>query len=110
MIRYILCKVLQFEGVFLLLPCIVSLIHKEKVGIIFFALGVCVFAIGTFGSFFKPVSNVFYAREGFVTVSLSWILLSLVGAIPFALTKEIPNYVDALFETVSGFTTTRSTI
>ena len=110
MIRYILCKVLQFEGVFLLLPCIVSLIHKEKVGIIFFALGVCVFALGTFGSFFKPVSNVFYAREGFVTVSLSWILLSLVGAIPFVLTKEIPNYVDALFETVSGFTTTGSTI
>ena len=110
MIRYILCKVLQFEGVFLLLPCIVSLIYKEREGIIFFALGVCVFTLGTLGSFFKPVSTVFYAREGFVTVSLSWILLSLVGAIPFVLTKEIPNYVDALFETVSGFTTTGSTI
>ena len=110
MIRYILCKVLQFEGVFLLLPCIVSLIYKEKEGIIFFALGVSVFTLGTLGSFIKPVSNVFYAREGFVTVSLSWILLSMVGAIPFVLTKEIPSYVDALFETVSGFTTTGSTI
>lgn len=109
-IRYILCRVLQFEGVFLLLPCIVALIYGEKQGLFFLATAVFSFVMGTVGSLIKPRSTVFYAREGFVTVSLSWIVLSLVGAVPFVLTGEIPNYVDALFETVSGFTTTGSTI
>ncbi|MCQ2519145.1 MAG: TrkH family potassium uptake protein [Lachnospiraceae bacterium] len=109
-IRYILSRVLQFEGVFMLLPCIVALIYGEKHGLYFLATAIVSFALGTLGGLIKPKSTVFYAREGFVTVSLSWILLSLVGAIPFVLTGEIPNYVDALFETVSGFTTTGSTI
>ena len=101
-IRFILCRVLQFEGVFLLLPCVVAFIYKEKEGYIFLMLALASFLLGTIGTFFKPASNVFYAREGFVTVSLSWILLSLVGAVPFVVTGEIPNYVDAVFETVSG--------
>ena len=109
-IRFILCRVLQFEGAFLLLPCVVALIYREKEGYIFLMLALASFLLGTVGTFFKPASNVFYAREGFVTVSLSWILLSLVGAVPFVVTGEIPNYVDAVFETVSGYTTTGSTI
>lgn len=109
-IRYMLCRVLQFEGVFLLLPCIVSLIYREKEGFWYFVAAVACFLIGSVGAMFKPKSDVFYAREGFVTVSISWILLSLVGAVPFVLTGEIPNYVDALFETVSGYTTTGATI
>lgn len=110
LIRFILCRVLQFEGVFLLLPVIVSLIYKEKTGIWFFIVAVAVFLLGTVGSMFKPQSKVFYAREGFVTVSLSWLLLSLVGAVPFSVSGEIPSYVDAVFETVSGFTTTGASI
>ena len=104
-IRFILCRVLQFEGLFLLLPVIVSIFYKENTGLIFVAISAGCLALGTLGAHFKPKSKVFYAREGFVVVAMSWILLSLVGAIPFVATGEIPSYVDAVFETVSGFTT-----
>lgn len=109
-IHFILCRVLQFEAVFMLLPCIVSLIYHEKQGIMFVIVAAVSFALGTLGTLVKPKTDRFYAREGFVTVSLSWIILSLVGAIPFVLTGEIPNYIDAVFETVSGFTTTGASI
>lgn len=109
-IRFILCRVLQFEGAFLLLPVIVSLIYKEKQGIWFLIAAFISLLIGSVGAYFKPKSKVFYAREGFVTVALSWVVLSLVGAVPFVLTGEIPSYVDAVFETVSGFTTTGASI
>ena len=58
----------------------------------------------------SSVKRIFNAREGFAIVALSWLLISLLGAIPFCLTGEIPSYVDAVFETVSGFTTTGSSI
>jgi trk system potassium uptake protein TrkH len=67
-------------------------------------------AIGALFVWRKPKDSVLYAREGFVIVSLSWILLSLFGAIPFCISGTIPNYLDALFETVSGFTTTGASI
>lgn len=67
-------------------------------------------AVSLAGRRFKPKSNVFYAKEGFVTVSLSWIILSLIGALPFYLSGEFPTYTDALFETISGLTTTGATI
>ncbi len=110
LIRFILCRVMQFEGIFLMLPVIVSMIYKEKTGIWFLITAATVFLLGTIGSLFRPKSKVFYAREGFVTVSLSWILLSLIGAVPFTVSGEIPSYVDAVFETVSGFTTTGASI
>lgn len=110
-IRYILGRVLQFLGGFLLLPVIVSLIYSEfSEGRWFILVAIVSFFTGTVITRFKPKNTAFYAREGFVTVSLSWILLSLVGAVPFVLTGEIPGYVDAVFETVSGFTTTGSSI
>lgn len=109
-IRFILCKVLQFAGIFMLLPALVALVYRERTGIWFLVVGVATFVLGTIGTLFKPKNKVFYAREGFVTVSLSWILLSLVGALPFTLSGEIPSYVDAIFETVSGFTTTGASI
>ncbi|MCR5720887.1 MAG: TrkH family potassium uptake protein, partial [Lachnospiraceae bacterium] len=109
-IRFILCRVLQFEGLFMLLPVIVSLFYKEKVGWVFVIISASCLVLGGIGASFKPKSKVFYAREGFVVVSLSWILLSLVGALPFVVSGEIPSYVDAVFETVSGFTTTGASI
>ena len=109
-IRYILCRVLEFEGIFLLLPCIVALIYREKTGYAFLVTMLACFLIGAIGKQFKPKSKVFYAKEGFVTVSLSWIVISMVGALPFYISGQIPNYVDALFETVSGFTTTGGSI
>ncbi len=110
-IRYILGRVLQFLGGFLMLPVAVSLIYKEwNIGKWFLIVAVASFVTGTVITRFKARNNAFYAREGFVAVSLSWILLSAVGAVPFVLTGEIPNYVDAVFETVSGFTTTGASI
>lgn len=109
-IHYILCRVLLFESIFMLFPVIVSLFYREWQGFVFLGVAAAGFVISMIGAHFKPKNTTFYGREGFVTVSLSWILLSLVGAIPFVLTGEIPNYVDAVFETVSGFTTTGASI
>ena len=58
----------------------------------------------------RGAERVFYAREGFVCVGLAWIIMSAIGCLPFYLSGEIPNYVDALFEMVSGFTTTGASI
>lgn len=109
-IRYILCRVLEFLGIFLILPCIVALIYGEKEGFAYLIVGTGCFLAGFAGKHFKPRSSVFYAREGFVTVSLSWILLSIIGAIPFVITGEIPNYIDAVYEMTSGFTTTGASV
>lgn len=109
-IRYILGYILKIEGLFLILPSVVAAIYHEKEG--FFYLGVGVFCIifGILLSLKKPSDSVFYLKEGCVATALSWIFLSIFGAIPFFLTGEIPSYVDALFETVSGFTTTGASI
>lgn len=109
-IFYILSSVLEFAGAFMLLPVGVGFFYGEKESFAFLLVAVVSLLAGGLGRLKKPKSKVFYAREGFVTVSLSWILLSLVGAVPFVLTGEIPFYVDAVFETVSGFTTTGGTI
>ncbi len=109
-IRYILCRVLEMVGLIMLLPFAVGVLYKEKEAFAYLIVAAISFLIGFVGKRFKPESKVFFAREGFVTVSLSWIILSLVGALPFVLTGEIPSYVDAVFETISGFTTTGATI
>lgn len=109
-IRYIICRVLEFQSLFLLLPCIVALIYGEQAGWCYAAVMTGCFLIGWLGKKIKPRSTVFYAREGFVAVSLSWITLSLTGALPFWLSGEISVYTDALFETISGLTTTGSSI
>lgn len=109
-IRYILCRVLEFEALFMLLPLLVGIIYREKSAIYFVVVIVGCLLVGMLGKRWKPKSKVFYAREGFVTVSLSWIVLSLVGALPFYLSGEFSTYTDALFETISGLTTTGATI
>ena len=103
--------VLMIEGALLLLPAAASGFHGE-----WFVLGVFLItaavsaAIGYALRGIKPQSKVFYMREGFAATSLSWIVISIVGAVPFVVTGCIPNPVDALFETVSGFTTTGASI
>lgn len=109
-IRYILCRVLEFQALFLLLPCIVAVCYGEKQGWVYLLVAAGCLLIGELGKLKKPKSTVFYAREGFVTVSLSWIILSIIGALPFYFTGEFPTYTDALFETISGFTTTGASI
>lgn len=110
MIRYILGSVLSFEGIFLLLPALVAAFYGEQEGFVYLAVAVVTLLVGVCGRIRKPKSNVFYSREGFAAVSLCWILISLVGAVPFRLTGEFPTYIDALFETISGFTTTGASI
>ena len=109
-VLYILGKVMLFLAFFMLLPFAVALVYKEKSGIYFLITAISTLAVGTGLSLMKPKDRRFYAREGFVVVSLSWIMISIVGAIPFVASGEIPNMVDAVFEMVSGFTTTGASI
>lgn len=109
-IIYILGIVLKFEGLFLSLPIITGLLYREKSTYAFIVTMVLCLVLGTFLSFKKPKSDVFYALEGFLSVSLSWIVLSIFGALPFYISGEIPSFTNALFESISGFTTTGASI
>ena len=109
-IRYILSNLILFEGGFLLMPGLVSLIYHEEQGIYYFAVAAACFVIGAIGRFREPENKAYFAKEGLVIVSLGWFLLGLIGALPFRLSGEIPVYIDAVFETISGFTTTGSSI
>ncbi len=109
-ILHILGKILTMEGLFMLLPCIVALVYGETSGYSFLITAVLALLAGTLINLRKPKNHVFYLKEGCITTALSWILLSIVGAVPFWLSGEIPSYTDALFETVSGFTTTGSSV
>ncbi len=109
-IRYIICRVLEFQAIFLLLPTLVGVIYREEACLSYLITAAVCFFVGFVGKRRKPESNVFYAREGFVTVSLCWIVLSVTGAVPFVLSGEIPSFTNALFETISGLTTTGSSI
>ncbi len=110
MIGTLLGYVLIIIGVTLLLPCIVALCYGESAVALLITAAIC-FAAGGSLSLLRPKTNrVMHAREGFVMVSLSWILISLAGALPFYLSGHIPSFLDAVFETVSGFTTTGASI
>ena len=107
---YFLGWVLGIEGILMILPCVVALIYQEPSG--FYFLGVALFCgiSGWLLAHKKLKSTVLYAKEGFVAVSLSWIVLSFFGALPFFLSGEIPLLEDALFEVISGFTTTGASV
>ena len=109
-IRYILGNVLTIEGVLMLLPCIVAFIYKESEGVHFLLIAILAVILGLGMTARKPKNHVFYLKEGCIITALSWIMLSMVGAVPFVLTREIPSFTDALFETISGFTTTGASI
>ena len=109
-IVYVIGWILNMEAVFMLLPCVVALIYKEMSGIWFLAVLAVCGALGATCTYKKPKNMVFFAKEGFVAVSLSWIVLSFFGALPFYLSGEIPVFEDAMFEVISGFTTTGASI
>lgn len=109
-IAYILGTVLKIEGLLLLLPCITALIYREKAGFAYIVTALLCVNLGFILAFRKPKDTVFYLKEGCITTALSWILLSVMGCLPFIITGEIPHFTDALFETVSGFTTTGASI
>lgn len=109
-VRFIIGYVLKFEGLFLLLPTLVSIIYHENQFQYYLIVSIICFVLGIFFTRKKSENMKLYTREGFASVALSWIFLSVFGAIPFVLTGDIPSYVDALFEMVSGFTTTGASI
>lgn len=109
-IIFIIGWILKIEGTFMLLPILTGIIYKESSLWAFVINGAICILLGVLMTWKKPKHQHFYIREGFVTVALCWIVLSLMGAIPFLLTGTIPNFIDALFETVSGFTTTGASI
>ena len=107
---YYLGWVLNMEAVLMLLPCVTSLIYRDGC-LIYFLLPMAMCGmVGWITTHKKPVDMVFYAREGFLAVALTWVLLSFFGALPFWFGREIPSLTDALFETISGFTTTGASI
>ena len=110
MIKYITGWLLIFEALFMAVPAITALVYRESELWYFLMVMGGSLLVGGLMIFRKPLSTTLYAKEGFVIVALSWIVLSLVGALPFFISGSIPNYVDALFETVSGFTTTGASI
>ena len=111
MILYIQGAILLIESAIMVLPIATALIYRETSGVWFFytalAAAICGFAAMKLS---KPRTKTIYAKEGLITVALGWIVLSLVGALPFTLSGEIPFYLDAVFEMISGFTTTGSSI
>lgn len=111
-IKYILGKILYIEAGFLLLPTIVALIYRESIVNICSFLGsiLILLVFGKLLEFRSESDGNFYEKEGFLIVSLSWILLSFFGALPFVFSGYIPNIIDAFFETSSGFTTTGASI
>lgn len=109
-VKSIIGRVLYFEAAFMLLPCITALIYQEYSGWSFVFTALLCVLIGTVLTHKKPTNSIFYIKEGFVTVALSWIILSFMGGLPFLFSGVISNPIDALFETVSGFTTTGASI
>ena len=110
MVCYLVGWMLSVEGGILLLPMLTAVIYQEPIAFAYLAVSALCLVFSCLFTRCKPENTRFYAREGFVTVSLCWIVLALTGALPFWLSGEIPSYVDALFESISGFTTTGATI
>ena len=110
-IAKILGWVFSLQGIFMLPPCLVGIIYKEYFdAAVYLVISLACSLVGYLLRRIKTKSTTFYAKEGFVAVALSWILLSMTGAIPFVLNGDIPSYTDALFEIISGYTTTGSSI
>ncbi len=110
MVFYNIGRILLVEAALLTFPAIGSIIYNEDT-LISFALTIAALTVvGLLAVRKKPKNTAIYAKDGYVIVALTWILMSLFGAMPFYFSGYIPNFVDAFFETVSGFTTTGSTI
>ncbi len=109
-VSYILGWILNVEAALMGLPLVTAIIYGETQGIAFAVTMALCALVGFLLTHKRAASPHFYAREGFVATALSWIVMSVFGCLPFYLSGEIPRFIDALFETVSGFTTTGASI
>ncbi len=111
MVLYTVGTVIKIEAVLMLLPTVCALIYKEScVKALLISVAVSLAAGFALTLISRPGNKVIYSREGFITVALAWLALSFFGALPFYISGEIPRFIDAFFETVSGFTTTGASI
>lgn len=109
-ISYIIGWVLNLEAVFMILPILTGILYKENTISAFVITGLICGILGLLLTRKKPDNARFFMREGCVAVAGSWIIMSIFGALPFLFTHAISHPIDALFETVSGFTTTGASI
>lgn len=110
MIKHVIAWILLFEAIFLAVPLITSIVYTEPE---FFAFLISIAICATLGGLLlikKPENKTIYSREGVVIVASSWIILGFFGSLPFYISGAIPSFIDALFETISGFTTTGASI
>ncbi len=110
LVSNILGKVMLLEAALMIPSLIVSIIYGEKSASAFLITIIILTVIGVLVSFIKTQKTKLFARDGFMIVSLSWIILAFFGALPFYISGAIPSFVDCIFETMSGFTTTGSSI
>lgn len=110
MITYILGWLLIFEAIFMLVPIAAAFCFGEQQAWYFIAVAAFCAVAGRLLTFKKRKNTTLYSRDGFMVVAISWIVLSVFGALPFFISGCIPSFVDALFEAVSGFTTTGASI
>lgn len=111
MVYYMTGRIILLEGALLLVPLLVSLIYQDPGTVPFLiTIAICAAVGGALSCFFRKTSQVIFAKEGFLITALAWLSVSAIGAIPFVLSGQIPSYIDAFFETVSGFTTTGASI
>ncbi len=109
-ILYIIGWILKLEGFVMLFPLFVAVCYRESSGLTFVFCSLIGIFLGQLLTIKRPNHSAFYARDGFLTVAISWIAISILGCLPFYFSKEIPSFLDALFEIVSGFTTTGASI
>ena len=112
LILKILGKIMVLEGILMILPLIISIVYQEliinKLAFVIPILSLII--IGMLLQLLKPERKGLYQKEGFAVCALVWIIMTAFGAIPFVINGDIPHYIDALFETMSGFTTTGASI
>ena len=106
----LLGNVLKYELILLLIPLCIAVYYGEGDAFSFFITIILMAPVSVLLCKIKAKKNDIYGKEGFLTVGLAWILISVVGSIPFIISKSIPSFIDAFFETVSGFTTTGASI
>lgn len=110
MIAYTMGRILLIIAAAMLIPMFLSVYYGEGISVSYLIPILVSLALGGAVSFRIPQNKSFYAREGMVIVGMGWILISVIGALPFYISGQIPKFIDCFFETVSGFTTTGSTI
>ena len=111
MVSYLIGQLMRVEGLLMILPLLCAVIYQENMIYTAFIIPIVILvALGSVLTFRMPQKREIYAKEGFIVVGLSWVMLSVFGALPFMLSGTIPHFCDAVFETASGLTTTGASI